>query len=189
VSRVLGLDPSLTGTGMAALHYHNGRWVGITASRGRPGKRGESLEVRDRRQQEILEHLYGANLDGLDVAGVESPAFGAPGGSTWDRAGLWWRLVHSLIHHRVPVVQVTSGQRQKFAVGRAHSAKNPVDKADVAMAAAKMWPDIEIRGNNAADALVIASIAAVTLDLPVPFPMHGYRREVVETIEASASAA
>ncbi|MDF2969545.1 MAG: hypothetical protein K0Q93_3323, partial [Nocardioidaceae bacterium] len=58
-----------------------------------------------------------------------------------------------------------------------------------AMAAAKMWPDIEVRGNNAADALVIASIAAVTLDLPVPFPMHGYRREVVETIQASASAA
>ena len=189
MTRILGLDPSLTGTGMAALHYHHGRWVGITASHGRQGKRNEPLAVRDRRQQDIVEALYGANLGELDVAGVEAPAFGAPGGSTWDRAGLWWRLVHSLVHHQVPVVQVTSGQRQKFATGHAHSKARPVDKSDVAMAVAKMWPDVEIHGNNAADALVIASIAAVALDLPVPFPVHGYRREVVEAIRTSPSAA
>jgi hypothetical protein len=54
-----------------------------------------------------------------------------------------------------------------------------VDKADVAMAAARMWPDVQIRGNDQADALVLASAGAVLLALPVPFDVTQYRRDAL----------
>lgn len=186
---VLGVDTSLTGTGFALLRHDEDRWVVNTWTEGRKGKRNESLEMRDQRQDMILGGLYCVPLSMLTAAGIESPAYGAPGGSTWDRAGLWWRMTHRLLQYNVDVTQVTSAQRQKFAVGHAHSAKNPVDKADVAMAVARMWPQAEIRGNDAADALVIASVIAVLNDLPVPFEVYQYRQDVVAGLRLPEEAA
>jgi crossover junction endodeoxyribonuclease RuvC len=180
---ILGIDPSLTGTGFARLHLASNGWHGVTWTAGRDGKRNEPLEMRDERITSIASDLR-IDLWNLAAAGIESPAFGAPGGSTWDRAGLWWRLAHKVIAHDVPLIEISSATRQKFAVGRAHSKKNPVDKADVAMAAAKMWPDVDIVGNNAADALVLASITAALVGLPVPFPMHQYRTDALTALRA-----
>jgi crossover junction endodeoxyribonuclease RuvC len=188
-ARVLGIDPSLTGTGFAELTWTGYEWSVYARTSGRSGKRGESLRERDERLSLVTSQLYSVESQDLCAVAIEAPAFGAPGGSTWDRAGLWWRLVHRLLSYEVPIVQVTSAQRQKFAVGRAHSAKNPVDKADVAMAAMKMWPGAAIVGENAADAVVIASIAACLVDLPVPFPLHGYRSEVLDKIRSTQEAA
>lgn len=175
---ILGIDPSLTGTGFARLYLSSNGWHGVTWTDGRDGKRNESLIQRDERITTIAGNLR-VDVWDLTAAGIEEPAYGAPGGSTWDRAGLWWKLAHKVLAYDVPLIQVNNKLVQKFAVGRAHTKKNPVDKADVAMAAAKMWPEVEIRGNNAADALVIASVIAVAWELPVPFPVYGYRREVV----------
>lgn len=175
---ILGIDPSLTGTGFARLRLDTNGWHGVTWSDGRNGRRNETLTQRDERITTIASNLR-IDTWNLNAAGIEGPAYGAPGGSTWDRAGLWWRLVHKVLADDVPLLAVNSSIRQKFAVGRAHSKKNPVDKADVAMAAAKMWPDVQIQGNNAADALVIASIVAAVAGLPVPFPMHQYRLDAI----------
>lgn len=185
---ILGIDPSLTGTGFARLHLDSNGWHGVTWTDGRDGKRNEPLSMRGERITRIAGNL---RIDAWDVtaAGVEEPAYGAPGGSTWDRAGLWWGLVHKVLAADVPLIQVNNKHVQVFAVGHAHSKKNPVDKADVAMAVAKMWPDIEIRGNNAADALVIASIVAAVAGLPVPFPMYQYRSDVVAGLRLPEEAA
>lgn len=175
---ILGIDPSLTGTGFARLHLDVNGWHGVTWTDGRDGKRNESLIQRDDRIDTIADNLRLESWN-LTYAGIEEPAYAAPGGSSWDRAGLWWRLAHKVLAYDVPLIQVNNKLVQKFAVGHAHSKKNPVDKADVAMAVAKMWPDVDIRGNNAADALVIASIVAAVAGLPVPFPMYQYRSDVV----------
>lgn len=185
---ILGIDPSLTGTGFARLYLASNGWHGVTWTDGRDGKRNESLIQRDDRIDTIADNLRMDSWD-LTFAGIEEPAYAAPGGSSWDRAGLWWRLTHKVLAYDVPLIQVNNKLVQKFAVGRAHSKKNPVDKADVAMAVAKMWPDIEIRGNNAADALVIASIAAVCAGLTVPFPMYQYRTDVVAGLRLPEEAA
>jgi crossover junction endodeoxyribonuclease RuvC len=186
--RFLGIDPSLTGTGVAVLDCEGGRWSGRTWSTGRPGKRGEPLTARNQRIGGIVADLLSVDLWSVDHAAVEEPAHGAPGGSTWDRAGLWWAIVHRLLAYDIPVVQVNSSQRQKFAVGHAHSKRNPVDKSDVAMAAAKMWPDVPIRGNNAADALVIASVAAALDGPAVPFRLTEYRMDVLDKIRTREAA-
>jgi crossover junction endodeoxyribonuclease RuvC len=175
---ILGIDPSLTGTGFARLELNSAGWHGVTWTDGRDGKRNESLIQRDDRIDRIADNLRLDSWD-LSAAGIEEPAYGAPGGSTWDRAGLWWRLAHRVLTYDVPLMQVNTRIVQKFAVGRAHTKKNPVDKADVAMAVAKMWPDVVIQGNNAADALVIASVIAAVNDLPVPFDLPKYRTDVV----------
>lgn len=186
---ILGIDTSLTGTGFALIRCTDGDWTGTTWTSGRKGKRQEPLPLRHERLRAIVRDIHRADMGHVIAAGIEQPAYGAPGGSTHDRSGLWWQITHELMDWKVPVHEVNSSTRKKFAVGTAGSAKNPVDKADVAMAAAKMWPDLEIRGNNAADALIIASVIAATVGLPVPFPMHQYRTDALTGLRPTDEAA
>lgn len=185
---ILGIDTSLTGTGFALIRCIDGEWTGTTWTAGRKGKRKEPLPLRHERIRAIVSEILRVDLSHLTAAGIEQPAYGAPGGSTHDRSGLWWQVTHELMDWKVPVHEVNSSTRKKFATGSAGSVKNPVDKADVAMAAAKMWPEVEIRGNNAADALVIASVIAASVGLPVPFPMHQYRVDALAATRAGEAA-
>lgn len=185
---ILGIDTSLTGTGFAYLRCTDGEWTGTTWTSGRKGKRNEPLPMRYERIRLIAREVHNVQLHRVIAAGIEEPAYGAPGGSTHDRSGLWWQVAHELMDWKVPLHEVNSSTRKKFATGSAGSVKNPVDKADVAMAAAKMWPEVGIKGNNAADALVIASVIAVAVGLPVPFPLHQYRIDSVAAFHARRAA-
>lgn len=182
VPRVLGVDSSLTGTGFAVVELGSAGWSTAMWTAGRKGSRSESLAQRSRRVASIVDSIEDAGISTLSAAGIEAPAHGARGGSVWDRAHLWWEIVERLLSSGVPVVLVNSSTRQKFAVGHSHSVQRPVDKSDVAMAAARMWPEAEIVGNNAADALVIASVVASRMGLDVPFPLHGYRRDALAAV-------
>lgn len=176
---ILGVDASLTGTGYAVIHYEDGRWSGSTWKRGRKGRQKESLIERDERLSYITSDLHCVDLGGLMAAGIEQPLTNTPGGATWDRAGLWWRLVHRLLACDVPLVQVNSAKRQKFAVGKASARGRKVEKHAVLEAARAMWPMLTVEDDNAADALVVATVVAVLCELPVPFEMTDFRLDVV----------
>jgi crossover junction endodeoxyribonuclease RuvC len=176
---LLGVDASLTGTGYAVIHYRDGHWTGSAWTRGRKGHRNESLEDRDERLSYITSDLHCVDLGGLTAAGIEQPLTNTPGGSSWDRAGLWWRLVHRLLVCDVPVVEVNSAKRQKFAVGKSSARGRKVEKHAVLEAVRVMWPMVKVEDDNAADALVVASVIAVLYELPVPFGMTDFRHEVV----------
>lgn len=178
MTTVIGIDPSLRSTGLARLTCHNDQWVSETWTRPSQGRRRDGLSERHDRVCGIAADVL-AYTEPCDLACIEEPAFGAPGGSTWDRAYLWWRIVGRLLDHDVPVVVVNSATRRKFTTG---SAGPSADKAMVAARLARMWPDWEPDGSDAADALAIASVGACALDLPVPFDVTEYRRDALGAV-------
>ena len=123
-ARVVAIDASLASTGVA-VHYPDGRIV--TGTIATKGKRGDTLAERSHRIGFILGQLN--NYWGTaDLVVIEGPAGAAPGGSTWDRAGLWWGIVNRILIH-CPVAVVAPPTRAKWATGNSRS-----DKAAVAVA-------------------------------------------------------
>jgi crossover junction endodeoxyribonuclease RuvC len=157
--RVVGIDPSLTGTGIATITEH-GPTVDTIVTK----PTGDTTRDRDRRMQRIADRVLDIVGRSTGLVVIEGPAF-SRGASphTWDRAGLWWRLVHELHAADVPLAVCGPTVRAKWATGNGGAGK-----AVVVAAAARMWPDVPITDDNAADALVFATMAAQHLDVPMP---------------------
>lgn len=165
---VLGIDPSLTGTGVARVHHDGAVQV---RHFGRKGKRAETLTDRRARIQELYTEALTWGL-GWQPAGddpvrdpqlavIEAPSHGSVGGSAWDRAHLWWSLVAGI---GPPLVAtVAPATRAKWATG---SGKG--DKAAVSAALQRIWPDVDIDCTDCADALALATMAAQHLGWDVP---------------------
>jgi len=149
-ARVVAIDASLASTGVA-VHYPDGRIV--TGTIATKGKRGDTLAERSHRIGFILGQLN--NYWGTaDLVVIEGPAGAAPGGSTWDRAGLWWGIVNRILIH-CPVAVVAPPTRAKWATGNSRS-----DKAAVAVAMSKRAPKVELANSDEADALALAWMGA-----------------------------
>ena len=152
-ARIVGLDMSLASTGIA-VHYPDGRLT--TATIASKGKRDDNLAERRNRIHGIVEKVveyYGTT----DLIVIEGPAGVAPGGSTWDRAGLWWAVV-SRVGKYCPVAVVGPTTRAKWATGNGRA-----DKAAVAVAMARRAPDVELANSDEADALALAWMGAQRL--------------------------
>lgn len=152
---VVGLDVSLVSSGVALISGDVAT-TGIVTSK---GTRKDSLEQRYQRITSIVDGVRPWVRPGALVV-IEGPSFGSVGGSAWDRAGLWWRLV-SLAHEsgcQVAVAAPTT--RAKWATG-----SGKADKAAVAVAAARLLPDVEFESSDAADAAILALMGAQQLEL------------------------
>lgn len=155
--KVIGVDPSLASTGLAFVGDEE-TYAGVIPSR---GKRADKLPARAERIQDIALEVadwwpYFPTARPADLYVIEGPAHGLPGGSIWDRAGLWWRIVHSLPTDRIAVVSPTT--RAKWATGKGNA-----DKGAVAAVAARLCPDVELTSSDAADALILALMGAHAL--------------------------
>jgi crossover junction endodeoxyribonuclease RuvC len=148
--RVIGIDPSLTATGLATITNGQAHTHTITST----GKKTDTLTDRDTRLAHIVEEIT-SNLGWCDLVVIEGPAIARNTGSTWDRAGLWWRIVHRLHGRDIPVAICPPTVRAKWAAGRGNA-----DKAAVAVAVARLWPAVELDDDNQADALALATIGA-----------------------------
>jgi hypothetical protein len=108
--RVVGLDLSLTSTGIAGTDW---------AYAYRPGRR---------RSHERLDWLVAAVAlsvnGGVDLAVVEGAAY-AQGGQAGhhELAGLWWLVTQYLWRHHIPYAVVTPHGRTIYATGRANPAQ------------------------------------------------------------------
>lgn len=188
--RIVGIDLSLTGTGLAAIE--NG--VPETHVVNSKGSTDDQLRERFNRQStissEVLDftlgssHQFGVFEDRADLVVIESLFNSATvAGALIDRAGLWWRIVGSLLAWDVAVVHATPGQGKKFITGDGNA-----DKGAMAMYASKVWPGWEPstrkNANDEADALALASIGQGLV-----LPQHGwsfeptqYRIKIIEDI-------
>lgn len=151
--RIVGLDVSLTGTGVAAL-YRDGRVVTDTFVT--KGRRGDSIQARGHRMDEIAEGVAAwLTPERPELIVFEGPVSVArPGGSTWDRAGLWWRLMDMALAV-APVAIAAPTARAKWAAGKGNA-----DKAAVAVAVARRYPSVDLSTSDEADALALAAMGA-----------------------------
>lgn len=162
MSAVLGLDLSLTGTGLAVVRGGEIRKLATVST---AGKKTDTLAMRKERLDTIHAEIFrelGVTWHLSSLAVVENPSYGSRFGSPHDRSGLWWRVVRELIHFGVPVATVSPQGRAKYITGDGRSKKDAVYAA-----AQQVWPDVQISNDNEGDALGLASMGSRYLGQPL----------------------
>ncbi|RCV51187.1 hypothetical protein [Marinitenerispora sediminis] len=153
-TRVIGLDLSLTSTGVAS----SLGWTERVKSQ--PGSGDVFGRLRSIRAR-VLDFAKGA-----DLVVVEALAISRQTGQHLTRAGLWHLVMEAVDSTGVPWAAVTPTSLKKYATGKGNAGKD-----EVLLAAARRFPDWEVSGNDEADALVLAAMGADWLGEPIaPMP-------------------
>lgn len=156
---IIGIDPSLSSTGLARIE--DGRCVTATrSSKAPPTALKDDWNLRDDRLGALVESVISWVLvDGATPAEtlvvMETPAYSRLVGHSHDRSGLWWRLFSKLRREGCAMLPLTPQHRMKYATG-----KGAAQKDLVLAAAIRRYPEVDITGNDVADAVLLADIAA-----------------------------
>jgi crossover junction endodeoxyribonuclease RuvC len=145
---IVGLDLSLSATGIACI-------LGSTATTRHLKVPGTGHERMERILAEIARVVSLA-----DVVAVEGPSYGSGTkgrqSGHHERAGLWWLVTHTLLRASgTPFAVIPPASAKKYASG-----KGNCGKADMLIAAVRRMPGVDVKDDNEADALWIASMAA-----------------------------
>jgi crossover junction endodeoxyribonuclease RuvC len=159
VSRVVGIDFSMTCTGIGILTCgRDGLVHADAATADSAGHNKDSLVQRRARlrglRDTVLAHALPADL--AVVEGVVTARL--KGGSPLDRHYGWWLIVDSLIKNDVPVATVDPASLKLAVAG-----SGKADKAAVAIAIERLWPGLEVSSSDVSDAVGLAHLGAVHL--------------------------
>ena len=183
MTRIVGLDLSLTGTGIARVETGTGsNVVGMTGtpllaptvelrritSKGPTRKKGDPpvpIGVRSLRLRKLAGQIVQA-ATGADLVLVEGPSYASEGAGTWDRAGLWWLIVGRLTGAGLSVVEVPPSNVKQYALGKGSGSGTGKDEV-LAAVIRRYLPLVEVPGNNEADALVLAAMGARFIGAPI----------------------
>lgn len=149
---VLGVDPSLTSTGLASVVWRDGDPEPvITTQAVRPTLRGHARRRYIVRKIVLVAKEY-------DVVGMESPSYGSNGKGHSEVQGLWWMIRTALWEAGIPVALIAPATRAKYATGKGGGPD--AAKPRVHAATRGLWPTIPLKTTDEADALLIAAITA-----------------------------
>jgi len=156
--KIVGLDYSLTAFGVTELSVGPDLPWRMHCSVFEP-------KVKGLRRLDQLVELVEESADGAYVVVYESPAWGAQGNTFHQTAGGWWIVRHTLHRLGALVVEVNPTQVKQYALGKG-SGKGTGKDAVIA-AVVRRYPRFTADDNNAADALVLAALAARRLGHPI----------------------
>ena len=160
---VVGLDLSLTSTGMA--RFAGGQLVEVANARSK-GKRADSVYDRFLRLNRLENEVLTFAVDDLpDLVVVESPSFGSKGGSAHDRSGLWWQIVSGVLREGVALATVAPTTRAKYATGSGRADKDVVMAHVIERYVKDGTP--RIVNDDQADAVALAAMGCRWLGEPV----------------------
>lgn len=196
--RILGIDSSLTGTGLARIDVSNNHaWDGRdhsmdVATVAAPGPtKDKSHRAMVRRVNALLSHIESAicpddallgNPTGVasdelpDLIAIENQAFGARGAGAWVLPWIFGRCCELAERYDIPLIVVATSARAKYATGKGNA-----DKEVVLLAANNLFPAAQIGNNNEADATIVGAIGCHYLGYPI-VPETAYRLDVMEKI-------
>ena len=111
---------------------------------------------------------------------LEAPSYGSATGSQHDRSGLWWMTYHRIVASTVgvTVLPVAPTVRAKYATGKGNASKDAV-----LAAAVRRYPDIDITGNDIADAVILMAIGCRLLGKPIDDPMPATHLAALDKIQ------
>jgi len=148
--RIIGIDPSLTATGIATLDECE---TIIT----RPG---DDLNRLRRIVSEVAYRAYGA-----DLAVIEGLSFGNRNGKSAERGALHWMIRDRLDRDKVPIAVVPPTSRARYATGKGNAGK------DAVMIACVQRLPLLVSNNNEADAAILLAMGMDHAGYPlVPMP-------------------
>lgn len=161
---VLGIDSSLTCTGLALLDTDEPEWI---TERVRSGPTS-TLEEQARRIRSIAHAVveFTRRVDppfaGVDLVVIEGPSFGSRQGAVL-LGGLWWRIVDEVVVAlAAPVLVVPPNTRALYATGDGHAGKPTV----LACVRAE-YVDADVPNHDVADAVALAALGARVSGVPV----------------------
>ena len=166
--RIIGIDPSLTATGIATIDTNHPDHIRIHTETIHSTKTGNTITHRLTRFGTVADTLLDTMPTNLDLAIIEGPAYAAHGAGTWDRAGMWWNIARILHRLDIPTIEVPPATRCRYATGKGNAAKDVV-----MISAVRRYPAADITDNNQADAVILAAIGARLAGHPIddPLPM------------------
>ena len=150
---VVGVDPSISSTGVAAL----GDAQRFERVQSKPGSDSLSMRIDRMRAMATRVHYFIVDGERTDLIVMEGPAYGSNNQMTHMLAGYWWLLVHAL-EKVAPIAVVQPGTLKKFATGDGRAGKD-----EMLAAAIGAFPLAGIRNNDIADAAALAAMGAVWL--------------------------
>jgi crossover junction endodeoxyribonuclease RuvC len=160
--RVLGIDVSLSSTGLALVD-HRGLRTGLV--RTRPV---EGYAATTTRLQYIKAGVREWLTQPVDLAVLEDPtkvatsARGQMTGKASERAGLFWLVLDLLAEAGVPFGACTSSQLKQYGTGNGNAGK-----AAMVAAAREAFPRAGIAKDDEADAAWLAAMGARRLGAPI----------------------
>ena len=171
--RVVGLDLSLTATGIATITQRVDRppiasvaefKTTLTKTGPARGKLKSTECLRDRvlRSRAIAADVCHTAL-GAELVVIEGLFTGPNAGKVLDRAATWMRIVDRCIAADVPVAVIAPTALKLPITGSGRA-----DKAAMASALVRLWPDLVISSDNEVDAVACAHLGAVALGWAVP---------------------
>lgn len=170
---VVGLDTSLTGTGIASSRG----WCEVVGYDG--SKKEPITSLPHLRRLAAMRSVCDRVLDMVgtpDLVVLELPAPSRSGGGAHERAWLWWALYGQLTDRGVPLGLMSPNQRMQYATGKGSAAKTVVVDA-----VARRWPAWTTAGNdNAADAVVLMAAGRDWIGHPVASVPQTHRQAVVK---------
>jgi crossover junction endodeoxyribonuclease RuvC len=176
MSTVVAIDPSLTGT--AACIIRNGS-PEVAMSRTKPkGK----LAADKLHRMHVQAGFAAEHARHADVVLIEAPSFGSMGSATRDLAGLWWLMFDALTACAVPIGVVAPSALKKWATGAGNA-----DKFRVGQHIGKRWPNLELRSDDEADALGLASMGMQYLG-ELPWTPTAFQVEALGKVEWNTAA-
>lgn len=166
---VIGIDPSLTGSGIAS---SNGWCERVGLPDVTTKSLGERIVAVDYLVNQVITLVARPALVCIEV-----PAFSRAGGGALERGSLWWLIARRLHRDEIPVAEIFNGQRMRYATG-----KGAASKGAIVDAVARRWPQFETGGDdNLADAAVLAAMGADRLGVPLA-PMPATHRKALEAV-------
>lgn len=166
--RVLGVDPSLTRTGVALVAWHPGTdfpgpsW--ITWESGSEARDfDKTIASRRRRVRKVLAGILDIVPDRLDLTVVEAPSYGSQHGAMHEREWLRGLLIDQLCA-RGPVVEIAPSKRALLATG-----SGKADKGQVLEAVRASHPHVSVSSHDVADAVTLAAAGAHQLGYRAPY--------------------
>ncbi|MBW1603437.1 hypothetical protein JJV70_15255 [Streptomyces sp. JJ66] len=159
--RVVGLDISLTSTGVATL--------GGTVTIPTTGRRRDALTARHARLAHITREVL-REVGAVDLVVVEGPAYRAAHmAGHHDASGLWWRITGALIDRGIPVAVMPPACRARYATGSGAARKTAV------LAAVQQRYGAVCATDDEADALVLRAAGLDWLGQPLADVPAGHR--------------
>ncbi|WP_327594618.1 hypothetical protein [Streptomyces chartreusis] len=170
--RVVGVDTSLTGTGLASSEG----WCRVIGYVDKTKKHPISKLPRLERlaHMNVLLDQVMAGIGRPDLALMEGAALSRASGGAHERGWLWWRVFERLLDAGVPTGVMSTNQRLLYATGKGAGSKTVVLEQVV-----RRWPQWQTGGNdNAADAVVLMAAGRDWLRHPICAVPKTHRKAV-----------
>lgn len=178
MSRYVGIDPSLTRTGVAIIDTNLDEPVFSVASFSSPAC-SSSIEDRNNRLRELTDKIH--NFIYKDFwptkVAIEGPAHSSSVGKMWDRSGLWWYLINDMIYD-TDIIEIPPTTRAKYATGKGNAGKD-----EVILSIARTYTMFDLTNNDEADAIALVSMLARLHGEPIDGDLPKNKLEALNKIK------